>query len=279
MINKIFNADDFGISRGVNQAIFKAHTEGVLNSTSIMITLKFVPEALELAKQMPNLKIGLHGNLTNEKACLPHAEIPLLTDENGRFKHGFVNLAVLSLLHPKELKRQAKAEIKAQIEKALAAGINLSHLDSHRHVHMIPAIFKAFMELQQEYAVPRLRFVNENPFATIRATQSKEWLSDGGLIKNLVLTSCAVANRLLWGYKSDTYFYSIVNTCKISRDKVKKIKIPACYKAVEIGIHPGMPEIDKQYTDDVFDDNILKEYRFKELQTLLDKTIEQEFIR
>ncbi len=277
MPNIIFNADDFGISAGVNQAIYKAHTEGVLNSTSIMITLKYVSDALNLAKKMPNLNIGLHANLTNESSILSPTEIPLLVDENGKFKHGFVNLAILSVLHPRELKRQAKAEIKAQIDKALSCGIKLSHLDSHRHIHMIPSIFKAFMELCQEYNIPRLRFVNENPLLTIKSTQSKEWLTDGGLIKNLVLTSCAIANRILWKYKSDTYFYSIVNTCKITRDKLKNIKIPAKYKAVEVGIHPGMPEIDKQNIADVFDDNILKDYRYKELQTLLDKTVEQEF--
>ncbi len=277
MPNIIFNADDFGISAGVNQAIYKAHTEGVLNSTSIMITLKYVSDALNLAKKMPNLNIGLHANLTNESSILSPTEIPLLVDENGKFKHGFVNLAILSVLHPRELKRQAKAEIKAQIDKALSCGIKLSHLDSHRHIHMIPSIFKAFMELCQEYNIPRLRFVNENPLLTIKSTQSKEWLTDGGLIKNLVLTSCAIANRILWKYKSDTYFYSIVNTCKITRDKLKNIKIPAQYKAVEVGIHPGMPEIDKQNIADVFDDNILKDYRYKELQTLLDKTVEQEF--
>lgn len=277
MPNIIFNADDFGISAGVNQAIYKAHTEGVLNSTSIMITLKYVPDALNLAKKMPSLNIGLHANLTNESSILSPTEIPLLVDENGKFKHGFVNLAILSVLHPRELKRQAKAEIKAQIDKALSCGIKLSHLDSHRHIHMIPSIFKAFMELCQEYNIPRLRFVNENPLLTIKSTQSKEWLTDGGLIKNLVLTSCAIANRILWKYKSDTYFYSIVNTCKITRDKLKDIKIPAKYKAVEVGIHPGMPEIDKQNIADVFDDNILKDYRYKELQTLLDKTVEQEF--
>lgn len=277
MPNIIFNADDFGISAGVNQAIYKAHTEGVLNSTSIMITLKYVSDALNLAKKMPNLNIGLHANLTNESSILSPTEIPLLVDENGKFKHGFVNLAILSVLHPRELKRQAKAEIKAQIDKALSCGIKLSHLDSHRHIHMIPSIFKAFMELCQEYNIPRLRFVNENPLLTIKSTQSKEWLTDGGLIKNLVLTSCAIANRILWKYKSDTYFYSIVNTCKITRDKLKDIKIPAQYKAVEVGIHPGMPEIDKQNIADVFDDNILKDYRYKELQTLLDKTVEQEF--
>ena len=273
----IFNADDFGISPGVNKAISKAHTEGVLNSTSIMITLKHVPEAIELAKQMPNLNIGLHGNLTNENSVLPHSKIPLLTTSDGKFKHGFVNLAILSIIHPKELKRQAKAEIKAQIEKALALGIKLTHIDSHRHIHMIPTIFKAFMELCQEYNIPRLRFVNENPINTIKSTETKEWLTDGGLIKNLVLTSCAIANRLLWGYKSDVYFYSIVNTCKITRDKLKNIKIPNGYNTVEVGIHPGLPEVDKQYLSDVFDDNILKDYRQKELETLLDKTVINEF--
>lgn len=274
----IFNADDFGISQGVNEAIFRAHTEGVLNSTSIMITLKYVPQALDLAKQMPNLNIGLHANLTNENSVLNKEEIPLLVNENGKFKHGFVNLAVLSVLHPKELKNQAKKEIKAQIEKACSCGIKLTHLDSHRHIHMIPAIFKACMELCEEYNIPRLRFVNENPFTTIKQTKSKDWITDGGLIKNLVLISCAVVNKILFGFKSDTYFYSIINTCKITRDKLKSYKVPNAYNVVEIGIHPGLPEIDKQNMADVFDDNILKDYRQKELETLLDKSVAQEFV-
>ncbi len=277
MLKKIFNADDFGISPGVNQAIFKAHTEGVLNSTSIMINLKYAPQAIELSQQMPNLQIGLHANLTNEYSVLPSPQIPLLVDDKGKFRHGFVNLALLSVLHPKELKRQVKIEVRAQIEKALASGLKLTHLDSHRHVHMIPMIFKAFLELKEEYKIPRLRFVNENPVLTIRSTQGIEWLKDGGLIKNLVLVSCAIADKLLWGYKSDTYFYSIINTCKISRDKLKNIKIPQGYEAVEVGIHPGLPEIDKEYLADVFDDNILKAWRQKEFETLLDKTVEQEF--
>ena len=277
MLKKIFNADDFGISPGVNQAIVKAHKEGVLNSTSIMINLKYAPQAVELAGQMPDLNIGLHANLTNEMPVLSRHRIPLLVDERGKFAHGFVDLALLSVLHPRELKRQVKIEVKAQIEKALAAGIKLTHLDSHRHIHMIPGIFKAFLELQQEYKIPRLRFVNENPWLTIKSTKGYEWLKDGGLVKNLVLVSCAMLNKLLWKYKSDTYFYSIINTCKISRDKLKDIKIPAGYQAVEVGIHPGMPSVDREYLADVFDRNILKDWRQKELETLLDKTVEQEF--
>ena len=279
MINKIiFNADDFGISQGVNQAIEQAHKQGVLNSTSIMITLKWAEQAVKMAQSMPELNIGLHINLTNQQAALTHHEIPLLTDDKGHFKNGFVNLAILNLLHPKELKRQAKAEIEAQIKLALNSGIKLTHLDSHRHIHMIPAIFKASLELKQQYNIPRMRFINENPLRTIRQTQSKEWLKDGAWLKSLILSACAVIDKLFFGYKSDTYFYSIINTCKISRDKLHQIKVPSQYQAVEIMLHPGKPEVDKQFPEDVFDDNILKEWRTKELATLLDKSVKDEFI-
>lgn len=278
MVNKvIFNADDFGISAGVNQAIEKAHKEGALNSTSIMITLKWAGQAVEMAKSMPELNIGLHGNLTNQKAALSVKEIPLLVDEQSNFKNGFVSLAILNLLHPKELKRQAKAEIEAQIKMAIAQGLKLSHLDSHRHIHMIPAIFKACLELKQEYTIPRLRFINENPLRTIAQTQSKEWIKDGAWLKSLILSGCAIVDKLLYGYKSDTYFYSIINTCKISRDKLHKIKVPTKYNAVEVMLHPGTPEVDKQTPQDVFDDNILKDWRTKEFATLMDKSIKEEF--
>ena len=62
----IFNADDFGISQGVNKAICKAYHEGILNSASLMVNQKYASEAVELHKNMPNLNLGLHVNLTNE---------------------------------------------------------------------------------------------------------------------------------------------------------------------------------------------------------------------
>ena len=65
-IKKIFNADDFGISKGVNAAIVKAHKEGILNSASLMVNQKYAPQAVELASDMPDLELGLHLNLTNE---------------------------------------------------------------------------------------------------------------------------------------------------------------------------------------------------------------------
>ncbi len=266
-LKRIFNADDFGISKGVNAAIEKAHKEGILNSASLMVNQKYAPEAIEKARQMPDLEMGLHINLTNEEPAANPKDIPLLVAENGKLKNGFVNLLLLSFLHPCELARQVEIEVRAQIEKYMQSGLKLEHLDSHRHVHLIPVIFKVVKKLGDEFNVKRIRLMNENIFNTIKQNQAKSYLFDGGIIKYMLLRFLSWWN----GYKSDVYFYTILFTCKISSEQFKNIKIPHGYKAVEIMIHPGRPDIDKQYPEDIWDNNILSPWRETELQTLLSK--------
>lgn len=266
-LKKIFNADDFGISKGVNAAIEQAHKEGILNSASLMVNQKYAQEAIEKAKQMPDLEMGLHINLTNEEPAANPKDIPLLVGENGKLKNGFVNLLLLSFWHPCELARQVEIEVRAQIEKYMQSGLKLEHLDSHRHVHLIPVIFKVVKKLGDEFNVKRIRLMNENIFNTIKQNQAKSYLFDGGIIKYMLLRFLSWWN----GYKSDVYFYTILFTCKISSEQFKNVKIPHGYKAVEIMIHPGRPDIDKQYPEDIWDNNILSPWRETELQTLLSK--------
>ena len=268
-LQKIFNADDFGISKGVNAAIVKAHREGILNSASLMINQKYAAEAVKLAKEMPELEMGLHVNLTNEYPAASAQEIPLLVDGQGKLKNGFVNLLLLSFFKPRQLRLQVEIEMRAQIAKYLTTGLPLQHLDSHRHVHMIPQIFKTMRKLQKEFEVPRIRVMNENIFNTLKYNHNKSWLFDGASIKYVLL------RFLCWwnGYKNDVYFYTLMYTCKIAKEQFSGVKIPQGYKAVEIMIHPGMPEIDKQYPEDVWDENILSPYRTVELETLLDKKV------
>lgn len=268
-IKKIFNADDFGISKGVNAAIVKAHKEGILNAASLMVNQKYARQAVDLAEQMPDLELGLHLNLTNEFPATQKEKIPLLVDENGKLKNGFVNLLLLSILHPKAFAEQAEIEIRAQVQKYINFGLEMKHIDGHRHVHLIPAVFKIVKKIADEYGVERIRVMNENLFNTMRQNKDKSYLFDGGLIKYFVLRALTFWN----GYKSDVYFYTILYTCKITKERFNNIKIPAGYKAVEIMIHPSIPEIDRQNLSDVWDNNILNEYRAKELETLLDKNV------
>ncbi len=271
MLKVIFNADDFGISHGVNAAIIEAHTKGILNSASLMVNQQFAEEAVAAAKNMPDLEIGLHLNLTNEKPAANPTDIPLLVGADGKLKNGFVNLLLLSFLHPKDFAAQVETEIRAQAQKYMATGMKMAHIDGHRHVHLIPAVFKIVRKIQQEYNVPRVRVMNENALRTILQNKSKSWLFDGGLIKYFIL------RFLTWwnGYKSNVYFYTILFTCKISREQFRNITIPHGFKAVEIMIHPGKPEIDRQTPEIVWDENILSEWRTVELQTLLDKEVLQ----
>lgn len=269
MLKKIFNADDFGMTLGVNDAIKRAYEEGILNSASLMVNQKYAAQAVEMAQNMPNLEMGLHLNLTNEKPAANPAEIPLLVGADGKLKNGFVNLLLLSVLKPKQFRTQVAKEVWAQTQKYLAFGLPLKHIDGHRHVHLIPAVFKVVKKIAEAHNGARIRVMNENIFNTIRQNKSKSWLFDGGVIKYIIL------RLLTWwnGYKSDTYFYTILYTCKLSKAQFENVRIPQGYKAVEVMIHPATPDIDRAHLADVWDESVLSPYRTQELEVLLDKNV------
>lgn len=269
----IFNADDFGMSLGVNAAIEKAYREGVLNSASLMINQKYASEAIEASKNMPDLEIGLHVNLTNEFPAADPADLPLLTGKDGRFKNGFVKLLLLSFLRPEEFKKEVRTEIEAQILKAQKMGVELKHLDSHRHVHMIPSVFDVLREMAEKYGIGRLRTMNECALLTLQTNKEKSFLFDGGIIKYFLLRFLSVINA----YQTDTYFYTILYTCKLSASHFKKVFVPQGYRRVEIMIHPSCTEIDRAHKEDIFDENVLSPWREAELQTLLNKDVVQAF--
>ncbi len=270
----IFNADDFGISKGVNAAILKAYNEGILNSASLMVNQKYAKEAVEMHKKMPDLELGLHVNLTNEYSASDAKNIPLLIGKDKKFKNGFLKLFLLSLFKPRKFKEQVKTEIEAQIVKALKMGAKLTHIDSHRHVHMIPSVFDIVKEMMVKYGIKRTRVMNENIFMTLKTNKDKSYMFDGGLVKYFLLLFFNMINS----YKSDTYFYTMLYTCKLSKDRFKSVHIPKGYNNVEVMIHPSIPEIDANYKEDIFDNSIISDWRSKELNTLLNKSILNNFV-
>ncbi|EGR0148683.1 chitin disaccharide deacetylase [Vibrio alginolyticus] len=142
----IFNADDFGLTRGVNSGIVKAHQQGVVHSTTMMVDMDAEQHALELARHNPDLKIGVHLRFT---AGVPITKHPNLT--NGR-SH-FINYD--ELWSKQDFETQVVYdEAKAQVEHFLSLGLELSHLDSHHHAHTHPQILPVIKEVANEYRVP-----------------------------------------------------------------------------------------------------------------------------
>src|ERR1051325_5584813 len=136
----IVNADDFGMTSGVNRAVIDAHTLGMVTSTSLMATGDAFDAAVTVAA-MQEISIGCHIVLLEGAPLLPPESIPSLATRNGdgspcfRRRLGeFIRAATLGLLPGEEIKREATA----QIEKLQRAGIHLTHADTHKHAHVFP---------------------------------------------------------------------------------------------------------------------------------------------
>ncbi|WP_428434267.1 chitin disaccharide deacetylase [Photobacterium profundum] len=142
----IFNADDFGLTPGVNLGIVAASQSGVVRSTTLMVGMEADKHAIDLASSAASLKVGLHLRFT---AGAPLTAAHSLISDNGQF------LVKENFKHRKDFVEQEIAdEVTAQIECFLASGLSLSHIDSHHHAHTHSQILPVVQELARYYKVP-----------------------------------------------------------------------------------------------------------------------------
>jgi chitin disaccharide deacetylase len=157
----IFTADDFGMSPALNGAVVLAHRRGVLRCSSLMPTGAAAGQAIALARQCPELCLGVHLTLIQGKAVLPPGEIPHLVDGQGRFLNDPVAAGWRYFFQPRVLP-EIRRELVAQIEAVLAAGLTPWHLNSHVNLHLHPKIFPLVVDLAREFRIPAVRLGYEN---------------------------------------------------------------------------------------------------------------------
>jgi len=174
----IINGDDFGNSSGVNQAIIKAHEQGVLTSTSLMITGEAAQEAIALARTHPNLAVGLHLVLVCGRAVLPPDQIPHLVDSKGNFPDSALLAGLRYQFHP-AAREELRREICAQLTKFRESALSLSHVDGHLHLHMHPVVLGILVELAQEFDIQVIRLPSEELGMTLK-------LDRRGLLNKLI---------------------------------------------------------------------------------------------
>ena len=152
----IFHADDVGMCHGANAAFDELSRLGTITCGAVMVPCPWFLEAAELAARNPRLDLGVHLTLTSEWAAYRWAPISTvnrssgLIDENGYFWRR------LPLLAPKVVPEAAEAEMRAQIEKALTAGIDVTHLDTHMGAALLPQLLEIYLRLGREYRLPVL---------------------------------------------------------------------------------------------------------------------------
>jgi predicted glycoside hydrolase/deacetylase ChbG (UPF0249 family) len=245
--NKLcLNADDAGISLGVNNAITQMIKRGILYSVSIFPNGLYTKQALTLCKKYPQVKTGLHFNITVGKSLSGHNKLPLLTKSNNEFRYGFIGLCFALLIYRHKLLREVAAELNAQIQYLQQNNIVIDHVNSHRHIHMIPGIFNLVYKAVQDYNIPNLRIINEKLLPSLKVGKDLSFMWNGNIIKFIILKFFNSINSLSCNVATKTYFFSILYTCNINDNILRQFFIPKGFEQAEIMIHPGNSELDKQ---------------------------------
>ncbi len=156
----IVNADDFGRSRDINEAVSRAHRDGILTTASLMVNEPFAAEAVDLAQSNPRLGVGLHLALVCGRAALPTSAIPGLASPAGNFTESAVG-AGLRYFCRRSLRAELRAEIDAQFQAFAATGLPLDHLNGHLNIHLHPTVFRLALDSAGGWPSPRWRLTRD----------------------------------------------------------------------------------------------------------------------
>jgi chitin disaccharide deacetylase len=240
----IINGDDFGYSSAVNRAILQAHQQGILTSTSLMVNERAAGEAVQLAKAMPSLAVGLHLVLVLGRAALPAAQIPNIVDADGKFTNSPLVAGVKYFFSP-AARRELRDEMRAQFEKFAATGLPFSHVDGHTHLHMHPVIFDELIKLCEAFGVKRLRVVKGEIRVSLRLDRSQLPIQlVNGIVFNLLARRCEKKLRER-GFVVPENVYGLLQTGNLNEDYLLGLIPNMARTSCEIYAHPLAPDAEE----------------------------------
>ena len=169
----IVNADDFGMTHGINRGIIEAHGKGIVTAASIMVTGWAFEEAVQLARENPILDVGLHLSLTAGRPASNDPAVNRHLTSHGTFRLTNRDLLINLILHTISPSIPYR-EIEAQFRKALDARLPITHIDGHESIHLFPGIREMVFELMGRYGIPFMRLSYEE-IGLRRLWKLKRW--------------------------------------------------------------------------------------------------------
>ena len=158
----IVSADDFGLSEAVNEAVERAHTDGILSTASLMVAGPAASDAVSRARRLPGLHVGLHLVVVEGPAVLPATAISRLVGADGWFPSDQAAMGVRYFFDPR-VRRQLRAEIAAQFGAFAATGLRLDHANAHKHMHLHPTVGAMMIAEGLRHGLSAIRIPAEPP--------------------------------------------------------------------------------------------------------------------
>ena len=237
----IVNADDFGRSQSINQAVIRAHREGVLTTASLMVNEDGCSEALALARENPRLGVGLHLTLLCGRSALTPEAIPGLVNARGQFSDNPVLVGFRYFAQPK-LRPQLFAEMDAQFEKFRATGLKLDHVNGHLHLHLHPTLFAILMENSRRWGITHLRLTRD-PFWLNARLVSGHWFyrtAHAAIYAALSLRARPALRRR--GIKHTQRVFGLLQNARVDERYVLRLLPALAAGDYELYSHPSLDE-------------------------------------
>lgn len=238
----IVTGDDFGLSPAVNEGIERAHRDGILRTASLMVGAGAAADAVERARRLPGLKVGLHVVVARGRATASPGAIPDLVDSSGMFAHDLVGGGIRYFFLP-GVRRQLETEIRAQFEAFRATGLTLDHVNGHNHMHLHPTVLSCILRIGPEYGLKAVRVPREPPMAAWRTSGVSLLARLAGAAFLNPWTALLRARIGRAGLMSNDYIFGLADTGRMG-PKVLGGLIAALPDGVsEIYLHPAVADL------------------------------------
>ena len=249
MMQLIVNADDFGLTEQVSRGILDAHREGIVTSTTLMANGGAFDAAVSMSRRAPRLGIGVHLNLTEGEPVSPALRIPSLVDRRGRLHLNPGRL--LEALVARQINlADVETELRRQITKVFSAGILPTHLDGHKHVHILPGISEIVIRLAQDFSIRSVRSPQEEAPGFARLLRTGRNSGIAAVKQSLVGRSVSAFARRFKerlakaGLFSTVRFYGLSQTGFLDTRSIQDILEGLPEGVSELMCHPGYFDAD-----------------------------------
>jgi chitin disaccharide deacetylase len=266
MKNLILNADDFGLTLGVNEGIIRGHAQGILTSTTLMANAPAFEDAVRRARENPSLGVGVHLVLIGGRPVAASEQVRSLVDNEGflpRSLPNFVARVTCGVIRREHI----ETELRAQVEKVHSAGISPTHVDTHKHTHAHPKVMQAVARAAQACGITRIR----RPFEDLRDSWKSTRKQRGAAMPQLAAAAAAqIASRSFdaicrrYGLRSPDRFLGLARTGSVSAAALRALIDTVSDGTTEIMLHPGICDSDLAETG-----SRLQMQREKELEALV----------
>jgi hopanoid biosynthesis associated protein HpnK len=244
----IVAADDFGLTLRVNEAIGLAHRNGIVTSASLLATGAAFDSAVEIAHHETTLDVGLHLNLTEGRPVADPATVPSISDSRGfLYNHPF---QLATALFAGRIRRgDLEREIRAQIEKAVGSDVDITHIDGHKHVHVMPSVLQLVFKIAPEYGIRAIRSTREKTprlvSMLLRNKQSWQKILKQYLFGRLISTAWLISRpKALGTFAVPKRFYGVTQTGFLDHSALADVVDDLDEGIHEVMCHPGYVDAD-----------------------------------